>query len=74
MILLPVDGLDRIDAERDYVRLWTSSTSYLLHDTLTRIEGRLDAGAFVRLRRSVIVRQDTVRALRHEGPASGMRS
>ena len=67
MLRIATSDLDWIEAERDYVRLWTGSVSYLLLDAITRIEGRLDPGTFVRLRRSVIVRRDFIRSIRHEG-------
>ncbi len=67
MVRIAVQDLDRVDAERDYVRLWTGRTSYLLHESMIQIEGRLDPAVFVRLRRSSIVRRDLIRSLRHEG-------
>ncbi|WP_255601951.1 LytR/AlgR family response regulator transcription factor [Glacieibacterium megasporae] len=67
MIRIATDDLDRIEAERDYVRLWIGAASYLLLDAITRIEGRLNPETFIRLRRSVIVRRDFIASIRHEG-------
>ena len=67
MLRVAVADLEWIEAERDYVRLWTKSASYLLHDTLTRIEQKLDPAVFVRLRRSTVVRRASILSLRHEG-------
>lgn len=67
MIRLAATDIDRIEAERDYMRLWTGSASYLLHETITRLERRLDPDTFIRLRRSVIVRRTLVVGLRHDG-------
>ena len=64
---LPVADIDRIEAERDYVRLWAGSSSYLLHETISRLESRLDPESFVRLRRSVIARRSLLTGLRHDG-------
>ncbi len=67
MVRLSVADLDRIEAERDYMRLHVGARSYLLHQTLSGLERRLDPGRFVRLHRSAIVRADAVVRLRHDG-------
>ena len=59
--------LDRIDAERDYVRLHVGERSYLLLHTIQGLEDRLDPERFIRLHRSTIVRRDRVSGLRHDG-------
>lgn len=59
--------IDRIEAERDYMRLYVGSTSYLLHQTITVLEERLDPDAFIRLHRSHLVRRDWISGLRHDG-------
>ena len=69
MIRLPVDLIERITAERDYVRLHVGERSHLLHRTLTELERRLDPASFVRLHRSAIVRRAIVTALRPDGAA-----
>lgn len=48
--------VDLIEAEGDYCRFTVGAESYLLHESLSRLEERLDPGCFVRIRRSVIVR------------------
>jgi two-component system response regulator AlgR len=62
-----IADVERIDAEGDYLRLSTPGNSYLLHETMSAIEGRLDPGLFLRLRRSVIVRSSMIASIRHEG-------
>lgn len=57
----------RIDAERDYVRLHVGQASYLLLQTIAGLEARLDPDRFIRIHRSVILRRDQIRGLRHEG-------
>ena len=68
--------VERIDAERDYVRLHVSQgegdgdgqgRSYLLLQTIAGLEERLDPARFIRIHRSTILRRDTIRGLRHEG-------
>lgn len=64
--------VERIDAERDYVRLHVGQAdgpgrSYLLLQTIAGLEGRLDPHRFLRIHRSTILRRDLIRGLRHEG-------
>jgi two-component system, LytTR family, response regulator AlgR len=61
----------RIDAERDYVRLHVGQNaggqSYLLLQTITSLEERLDPERFIRIHRSCILQRSHVSGLRHEG-------
>jgi two-component system response regulator AlgR len=59
--------VDRIDAERDYVRLHVGGQSYLMLHTISGLEERLDPGCFIRIHRSTILRRDFIRGLRHDG-------
>lgn len=67
--LIRVAALDieKIEAERDYMRLYTGGRSYLLHQTISTLEQRLDPAKFQRIHRSHIVRRDLISGLRHEG-------
>jgi two-component system response regulator AlgR len=67
--LLRIDAgqVERIDAERDYVRLYVGDHTYLLLQTIAGLEGRLDPEEFIRIHRSTILRRDRIRGLRHEG-------
>lgn len=67
MIRLAASDVDRIDAERDYMRLAVGGRSYLIHQTITELERRLDPDRFIRLHRSTIVRRDRIAKLRHDG-------
>jgi len=67
LVRVGVDQIDRIEAERDYMRLHVGHHSYLLHQTITALEQRLDPERFIRLHRSHIVRRDTITRLRHDG-------
>ncbi|MGB5483673.1 LytR/AlgR family response regulator transcription factor [Parasphingorhabdus sp.] len=59
--------IDRVEAERDYMRLHVGSISYLLHQTITGLEERLNPDEFIRLHRSHLVRRDWIAGLRHDG-------
>jgi len=67
MIRIAALDIDRIEAERDYMRLHLGARSFLLHQTITELERRLDPAQFVRLHRSTIVRKDRIARLSHDG-------
>jgi two-component system response regulator AlgR len=67
MIRIAAQDIDRVEAERDYMRLHVGSRSFLLHQTITELERRLDPGQFIRLHRSTIVRRDRIARLSHDG-------
>ena len=64
--LLFVDPLElsRIDAERDYVRLYIGNETRLIRMTMGTIERQLSGMAFVRVHRSMIVNLAYVREMR----------
>ncbi len=77
LLRIAASDVDRIDAERDYVRLHVglkggglkdgAPHSYLLLQTVSGLESRLDPDSFIRLHRSTILRRDRITALRHDG-------
>ena len=67
MVRIAVARIDRIEAERDYMRLHVGARSYLVHQTIADLERRLDTALFIRLHRSVIVRRDFIAGLSHDG-------
>ncbi|MDE2435012.1 MAG: response regulator transcription factor, partial [Sphingomonadales bacterium] len=72
LLRIAATDVDRIDAERDYVRIHVgqvdgASRSYLLLQTVSGLEARLDPGQFIRLHRSTILRRDRIIGLRHDG-------
>ncbi len=67
LIRVAAQDIERIDAERDYMRLHVGQRSYLLHQTISALEERLDPERFIRLHRSTIVRRDRIRGLKHDG-------
>jgi two-component system response regulator AlgR len=52
--------VDRVSAERDYMRLHVGRRSWLIHHSMTALEEGLDPDLFVRLHRSAIVRKDFI--------------
>ena len=52
--------IDRVSAERDYMRLHVGRRSWLIHHSMASLEEGLDPELFVRLHRSAIVRKDFI--------------
>lgn len=67
LIRVAAVDIERIEAERDYMRLFTGGRSYLLHQTISTLEQRLHPETFLRIHRSHIIRRDLIIGLRHEG-------
>jgi two-component system response regulator AlgR len=67
MIRIQTVRIDLIEAERDYMRLHVGPRSYLIHQTISDLERKLDPAVFIRLHRSTIVRRDFIAGLRHDG-------
>lgn len=66
LVRLAADDVDRITAERDYMRLHVGRRSWLINHTIARLEEELDPTRFVRLHRSSIVRRDFVTGFRRD--------
>ena len=62
-VFLPVERIDRIEAERNYVQLRSGSDTYRLRATIGSLAERLDPAQFLRLNRSTLVRLDAVREM-----------
>jgi DNA-binding LytR/AlgR family response regulator len=67
LIRVAVKDIEHIEAERDYMRLYVEGRSYLLHQTISALEARLNPAHFQRIHRSHIVRLDRITGLRHDG-------
>jgi len=52
--------IDRVSAERDYMRLHVGRRSWLIHHSMNALEEGLNPELFVRLHRSAIVRKDFI--------------
>lgn len=54
----------RLQAERDYVRIHVDGADYLLNESLSSLERRLDRADFMRIHRGTIVRREAVARIR----------
>lgn len=66
LVRLAAADVDRISAERDYMRLHVGKRSWLINHTIGKLEEELDPDRFVRIHRSAIVRRDFVTGLRRD--------
>ncbi len=64
LLRIPLDHVDWIKAEGEYVRLAVGQQSYLHREPIGRLAARLPAARFVRVHRSTIVRTDVVAAVK----------
>lgn len=62
-----LDEVDRIDAERNYVRLHAGKESWRARGTLAELEARLDPDRFVRVGRGTLVQLDRILHLEPAG-------
>ena len=53
--VLPLDKVECVEAQDDYIRIISQGRSYLKTQSLTDLEGRLDCAVFVRVHRSWII-------------------
>ncbi len=59
--------IDRVTAERDYVRLHVGAASWLYHARIHELAGQLCPAPFIRLHRSALVRRDHIERFVHHG-------
>ena len=55
VFIIPVEEITHIQAEDDYVRIFTSEKSYLKQERMNRLEQTLDSRTFCRIHRSYIL-------------------
>ena len=63
VVFVPVEEVEWVEADRNYVCLHTIRKQYVLRSRIADVEHQLDPARFVRVHRSVIVRSDLVREL-----------
>jgi two-component system, LytTR family, response regulator AlgR len=63
LVRIAARDVERITAERDYMRLHVGQRSWLIHRTIQKLEAELDPAMFIRVHRSVILRRDTITGL-----------
>lgn len=64
-VFVPVDRIDRVESERNYVTLHVAGDAHRLRATISALEERLDPTQFLRINRSTLVRLDAVHEM-HE--------
>jgi two-component system response regulator AlgR len=60
LVRIAAQDVDRVSAERDYMRLHVGRRSWLIHHSMAALEEGLNPELFVRLHRSAIVRRDFI--------------
>jgi two-component system response regulator AlgR len=70
LVRISVQDIDKVTAERDYMRLHVGKRSWLVHHSMSKLEEGLDPSRFVRLHRSAIARRDFVVGLRRDDSGS----
>lgn len=60
LVRIAARDIDRVLAERDYMRLHVGRRSWLIHSSMNALEEGLDPTLFIRLHRSAIVRRDFI--------------
>ncbi|WP_457095670.1 LytR/AlgR family response regulator transcription factor [Lysobacter sp. P5_B9] len=68
IVRVPVETIDAITAEGDYVLLHAGGRSHLLKDTISSLATRLDPAVHLRVHRSTIVNLKQVTSLHRRGP------
>jgi two-component system, LytTR family, response regulator len=64
LVRVAASGVTRIDAERDYARIYADGETYLLDETLASLESRLPPEQFIRVHRSTILRTEAIKGFR----------
>jgi two-component system, LytTR family, response regulator len=63
-VFIPVDRIDWVESQRNYVTLHCGGSDHTLRGTLDSLEQKLDSSEFMRANRSTLVRIDFIRELR----------
>jgi len=58
--IIPIDRLDYVEAQDDYIALHSEKKNYLKQQTISSIEAQLDTKKFVRIHRSYIVNLERI--------------
>jgi len=63
---VPVEEVERIEAERDYVRLYWEGRTLLHRETMSHLEEKLDPNVMLRVHRSAFVNWRRLKAVRRD--------
>lgn len=69
LVRIAARDIERVTAERDYMRLHVGQRTWLIHRTIARLEEELDPALFLRVHRSVLLRRDTITGLYRDDAA-----
>ncbi|MBI2419674.1 MAG: response regulator transcription factor [Ignavibacteriales bacterium] len=64
IFIVSVNDIDWLESEGDYVYIHSGKTKYLLRETLTSLEAKLDPQRFIRIHRSTILNIEKVKQLK----------
>jgi two-component system LytT family response regulator len=68
--VLPVEKIDYIEAQDDYVQLASGGKSYLKNQRMAELESQLDPACFLRIHRSYIVNVEAISRIEQTGKDS----
>lgn len=68
--VIPLDKLDYVEAQDDYVALYSGGKSYLKQQPISALEAALDPARFIRIHRSTIVNLERVARIEPYGKES----
>jgi two-component system, LytTR family, response regulator len=63
ILFVPVEEVDWVDADGNYARLHVGQKSYLMRETMNRLQERLDPQQYLRIHRSTIVNVDRIQEI-----------
>ena len=63
IVFVEADEVDWIEAAANYVRIHAGSQAYLLRETMSAMEAKLDPSRYIRIHRSIIVNVQKIREL-----------
>ena len=66
--IIRVETIDRVEAERKYVRIWSGGRSHLLRRPISLLANLLDPSSFVQVSRSAIVNIERIREIIQPNP------
>lgn len=65
--VIPVDQIDYVEAQDDYIKIHTAAKSHLKTQSLSELEAQLDSNKFVRIHRSYLIRLAALKGLQRAG-------
>lgn len=65
--VIPVDQVEYVEAQDDYIQIYTAGKSHLKTQSLSELEAQLDSSKFVRIHRSYLIRLAALQGLQRAG-------